>query len=117
LDFDYKDWARYRETDPIWCHSASRFKFTKLLELETRVFNRAHFTLSVDPMRLITVPNTLNGETGLICSLIGRRKDLEKLTISNILDKSKPLKSFTGYPEPFSQAMIKLAKNTAKVAM
>jgi len=58
LDFNYRDWAAYRENDPLWCHSASRYKLTKLLQTETHVFNRAHFTTSVDPMRLITVPNS-----------------------------------------------------------
>jgi DNA-binding transcriptional ArsR family regulator len=60
MDFDYHDWAPYREEDPIWCHHASRFKFTKLLQKQTHVFDRAHFTVSVDPMRVVTVPNTVN---------------------------------------------------------
>jgi len=89
MDFDYHDWGSYRERDPIWCHSASRFKFTKLLQKQTHVFDRAHFTVSVDPMRVVTVPNTLNGKTGLICRFIGSPKNLETLSIPEILELSK----------------------------
>jgi DNA primase catalytic subunit len=89
LDFDYRDWVSYRERDPIWCHHASRFKLTKLLQKQTHVFDRVHFTVSVDPMRLVTVPNTLNARTGLVCSFIGDAEDLERLTIPEILEKSK----------------------------
>ena len=96
LDFNYHDWVGYREKDPIWCHHSARFKFTKLLQKQTHVFDRAHFTVSVDPMRVVTVPNTLDGKTGLICTSIGNRKDLEKLTISELVDKSK---TFPSYPE------------------
>jgi DNA primase catalytic subunit len=47
LDFDYHDWTSYREKDPIWCHHAARFKFTKLLQKRTFVFDRVHFNVSV----------------------------------------------------------------------
>lgn len=110
MDFDYHDWAPYREKDPIWCHSASRFKFTKLLQEQTHVFDRAHFTVSVDPMRVVTVPNTLNGKTGLTCSFIGSAKDLEKLTIPKLLEKCK---SFHGYPEPLEDSSILESRNGA----
>ncbi|MGD0978213.1 MAG: hypothetical protein ABR962_03630 [Candidatus Bathyarchaeia archaeon] len=40
--------------------------------------DRAHFTVSVDPMRVVTVPNTVNGKTGLICTFIGSPRDLER---------------------------------------
>jgi DNA primase catalytic subunit len=80
MDFDYHGWAPYLQPDPLWCHHAARFKFTKLLQKQTHVFDRAHFTVSVDPMRVVTVPNTVNGKTGLVCSFIGKPVDLEKLT-------------------------------------
>jgi DNA primase catalytic subunit len=89
LDFDYHDWVAYRENDPIWCHHAARFKFTKLLQKQTHVFDKRHFTVSVDPMRVVTVPNTVNGKTGLICRFIGSPKNLESLTIPEVLEKSK----------------------------
>jgi DNA primase catalytic subunit len=89
MDFDYHDWVSYRWRDPIWDHSAARFKFTKLLQQQTHVFDRAHFTVSVDPMRVVTVPNTVNGKTGLVCSFIGTPKTLESLAISDVLELSK----------------------------
>jgi DNA primase catalytic subunit len=101
LDFDYRDWVNYREKDPLWCHSASRFKFTKFLQPATHVFDRVHFTVSCDPLRLVTVPNTLNASTGLVCRFVGDRKDMEKQTILNLLEKSKCLNEIYGYPEPF----------------
>jgi len=107
LDFHYKDWARYKEKDPIWCHQTSRFKLTRLLQKQTFVFDRAHFIVSVDPMRIVTVPNTLNGETGLICSFIGNGKDLEKLSIPYLLERSKAFSKFQGYPEPLEGPLQK----------
>ena len=103
MDFDYHDWAVYREEDPIWCHHASRFKFTKLLQKQARVFDRTHFTVSVDPMRVITVPNTINGKAGLICRFIGTPKDLESLTIPEVIEMSKTF--LDGYPEPLESPL------------
>ena len=107
LDFEYSDWVPYRERDPIWCHHAARFKFTKLLQKQTHVFDRAHFTVSVDPMRVVTVPNTLNAETGLVCSYLGDRKDFEKLTILDLLDRSKEYAKFHRYPEALESSAPK----------
>ena len=109
MDFDYHDWASYRERDPIWSHAASRFKFTKLLQKQTHVFDRAHFTVSVDPMRVVTVPNTVNGKTGLICTFIGSPRDLERLTISEVLDRSKTFPH--GYPETLESSASNMSPN------
>jgi hypothetical protein len=57
--------------------------------MQTHVFGRAHFTVIVDPMRVVTVPNTVNAKTGLICRFLGSPKDLEILTISEVLEMSK----------------------------
>jgi DNA primase catalytic subunit len=81
LDFNYHDWVSYRESDPIWCHHASRFKLTRLLQKQTPVFDKAHFNVSVDPMRVVTVPNSINAKTGLRCSYLGGKKDFEKLSL------------------------------------
>ncbi len=100
LDFDFRDWTRYNERNPIKSHEAARFKFSKTIALETYVFDRHHFTLSVDPMRVVSVPNSLNAETGLKCLYIGRRKDLEKTTINSLLYDANPALTIYGYPEP-----------------
>jgi hypothetical protein len=49
-------------------------------------------------MRVVTVPNTLNAKTGLICRFIGTPKNLESLTIPEIIEMSKTF--LGGYPEP-----------------
>jgi DNA primase catalytic subunit len=106
LDFNYRDWVGYRESDPIWCHHASRFRLTRVLQKQTRVFDKAHFNVSVDPMRVVTVPNTINAKTGLVCRYLGNRKTFEKLSIPQIFDKSKTFGKFSryrtshSYPEP-----------------
>jgi hypothetical protein len=124
MDFNYHDWVHYHWKDPLWAHSAARFKFTKLLQKQTHCFDRAHFTVSVDPMRVVTVPNTINGKTGLVCKFVGTPKDLELLTISELLDMSKafPVQS---YPEALENSrsnespngpMKSCAKNMAEAA-
>ncbi len=122
MDFNYYDWVHYHWNDPIWAHHAARFKFTKVLHKQTHVFDRAHFTLSVDPMRIVTVPNTLNGKTGLICRFIGTPKDLELLTIPDLLELCKTFPP--SYPEALDSPSVDSngpmktsAKNTVGAAM
>jgi len=100
LDFNYKDWSSYHPHNPIKGHEAARFRFTKLIFGDRYFYNRAHFTLSVDPMRIITVPNSLNAETGLACKHIGSRKDLEESSIHSILQNADPSLAVHGCPEP-----------------
>jgi hypothetical protein len=100
LDFNYRDFTCYNEKNPIRSHAVARYKFSKNISLETYVFDRAHFILSVDPMRVVTVPNTVNAESGLICSYIGNRKDLEARSIHSLVCSSNPALSIYGYPEP-----------------
>jgi hypothetical protein len=113
LDFDYHDWVSYRERAPIWCHHAARFKFTKLLQKQTHVFDRAHINVSVDPMRIVTDPNTVNGKTGLVCSYIGDAKNLERLTIPELLERSKDFCKFDSYPEPLESPLEETGPNGA----
>jgi hypothetical protein len=46
------------------------------------------------------VPNTINARTGLICSCLGNNRDLERLSIPEILRMSQNFCKFHGYPEP-----------------
>jgi DNA primase catalytic subunit len=100
LGFNIHDWTTYNERNPIKSHEAARFKFSRTIDLETYVFDRHHFILSVDPMRVISVPNSLNAETGLKCLYIGGRKDLENMTINSLLYYANPALEIYGYPEP-----------------
>ncbi len=99
LDFDVTDWSRKNLQDLVKAHEVARFRFSKVISLQTCCFDRAHFILSTDPMRVISVPHTLNGETGLVCKYIGDRKDLELQTVANIVALSKPVQEMYGYPE------------------
>jgi DNA primase catalytic subunit len=100
LDFNLRDWTRYNERNPIKSHEIARYKFSKIISLDTYVFDRAHFILSVDPMRVMSVPNSLNAETGLKCLYIGNRKNLENTSINALLYHSNPALEIYGYPEP-----------------
>lgn len=57
-------------------------------------------------MRIITVPNSLNAETGSVCSYIGDKKDLESLTTHRIVGYSDPSLFLYGYPEPAMLDMV-----------
>jgi len=107
LDFNLGDWAKRNYRNLIKSHEVARFKFSQVISLQTYCFDRSHFIVSVDPMRIITVPHTLNAETGLVCIYIGDRKDLELQTIENIVAQSQPLKELYGYPEPNQARVMK----------
>jgi DNA primase catalytic subunit len=100
LDFDIRDWTYYNERNPIKSHEVARYKFTKIISSDALAFDRAHFIVSVDPMRVISMPNSLNAETGLKCTYIGDRKDLEKTSIDELIYRSNPALEIYGYPEP-----------------
>jgi hypothetical protein len=91
LDFKVGDWTFYNEHDPVKSHEVARFRYTLHLsrQLDTR-FDEPHFTLSVDPMRVISVPYTLNASTMLVCRPIGSRLDLERKSVTRILDEANP---------------------------
>jgi hypothetical protein len=91
LDFQVRDWTFYNEHDPVKSHEVARFRYTLHLSrmLDTR-FDEPHFTLSVDPMRVISVPYSLNASTMLVCKPIGNRVDLERKSVTRILDEANP---------------------------
>jgi hypothetical protein len=112
LDFNVRDWTRYNESDPIKTHEVARFKYSKLLARQSYGFNRPHFIVASDPMRIVTVPCTLNAEGRLVCVYVGSKKDLETLEVEHLLDEARPyrymddylvLKDFVhAHPEPSS---------------
>jgi DNA primase catalytic subunit len=91
LDFDVHDWVRYDPRDPFGSQAAARFRFLKIIEPVSHVFDRIHFTVSVDPLRIVSVPGSVNGETGLVCSFVGTPSDLERRSTRSILDESSTL--------------------------
>ena len=58
--------------------------------LPANLWDRSHFILSVDPLRVVTVPETLNADTGLVCILVGGVEDLERRSIHELLNHSSP---------------------------
>ena len=98
-DFDFNDWTHYNEKDPVKSHEVARLKFSKAISLNSFVFDHNHFILSVDPMRVLSVPSSLNAETGLVCQYIGNRKVLEALSVRHIIENSNVTRFIYGCPE------------------
>jgi DNA primase catalytic subunit len=88
LDFEVSDWAKYDERDPIRSHEVSRFHYTLYLKSTVGEFSKYHFILSTDPMRVMTVPGSLNGKTGKICFYVGGPNEFDKLTLEGVVLKS-----------------------------
>jgi hypothetical protein len=59
------------------------------------MFDESHFKLSSDVMRVITVPESLNGESGLICSYLGDPKEFTRMSVEDIVKKARGLKHVT----------------------
>ena len=91
LDFQAGDWARPDPRDPFGFQAAARFRFLKLVEPVSHAFDRIHFTVSVDPLRIASVPGSINGESGLVCSLVGSVSDLERRSARSVVDNSAVL--------------------------
>ena len=88
LDFNVRDWTEYNEEDPIKSHEVARFLYTRYLKTALGEMSKYHFILSSDPMRVMTVPGSLNSRTGKICFLVGDPYDFEKLTLEKVITKS-----------------------------
>ena len=101
LDFDLRDWASYNARNPIKSHEVARFMYTRYLAARCHGFDRSHFIVSTDPMRIISLPNSLNGESGLVCLSIGNRKDLERLVVEDLVARTR----FTAHPELYDSML------------
>ena len=86
FDFDYKDWCNCNFKDAVKCQEAARYRYAKLLKLNHNLF--FNFVTSVDPMRVMRIPGSVNGWTGLIALPIGKRGDLERISISHLLARA-----------------------------
>lgn len=92
LDFELRDWTHYNDRDPIKSHEVARFLYTKHIKSGFGGFDDPHFTLSSDPMRVITFPRSLNGRTGLLCHAMTGREFLN-ITLSEVLMRAHIKKS------------------------
>ena len=92
-DFKIQDWTYYDSARPWKSHEVARRKLvTVLKEHSPRAFDHAHYVLSVDTMRVITLPESLNGETGLICRYLGAPDSFREQTVSSIVEDAKRMK-------------------------
>jgi hypothetical protein len=95
-DFDVRDWTHYDERNPVKSQEVARYLYTRHIKSVCGGFDDHHFTLSCDPLRVVTFPESLNGRTGLICSYLGGPKDFENTSISDVLWRSKASMYFYG---------------------
>ncbi|MGD0805447.1 MAG: hypothetical protein ABSA11_15415 [Candidatus Bathyarchaeia archaeon] len=95
LDFEVRDWVRYDERYPLRSHAAARFMYSTILNDSVKGFDRHHFILSSDVLRVITFPESLNGETGLVCSHLGGAIEFNSLKVYEILEGAKSAKGLT----------------------
>ncbi len=72
----------------IKSHEVARFIYTHYLQSSCVPFSKYHFVLSSDPMRVMTVPGSLNGETGLVCFEVGDPAEFEKITMKELVVRS-----------------------------
>jgi DNA primase catalytic subunit len=94
LDFNVEDWTTLNEKNPLKSHEVGRFKF--VLHISERVpeaFDRSHFILSCDTMRVITVPESLNALTGLKASYLGTSHDFFFMEVKEILRDARSAKA------------------------
>ena len=112
LDFDLTDWTFYSDENPLKSHEVARVTFTKYLQDSVGGFDKHHFIVSSDTQRVITFPESLNGETGLVCSSLGDPADFGGLEVSEVLEEARgarwllngadfvTLNDYHAHPEP-----------------
>jgi hypothetical protein len=98
FDFKIEDHTHIDERNLLKSHEVARFRYTsQLAEAVPQAFDRSHFTLSCDPMRVISIPESLNAEAGCTCSYLGDSKQFRRMSVDEILRKAKGAKaSITG---------------------
>jgi hypothetical protein len=82
--------------------AAARYLYARSLHGHPR--DRSHFILSCDPLRVMSIPNTLNLDTGLVCLHVGRSWVLEHLDMRKLVEKASPLRHI--YSEPFPASKL-----------
>jgi hypothetical protein len=94
LDFNIEDWTTYNEKNPLKSLEVGRLKYTLYLAKQVpEAFDRSHFILSCDTMRVITVPESLNALTGLKASYLGKSHDFFFMEVDEILRNARSAKT------------------------
>jgi DNA primase catalytic subunit len=94
FDFKIEDHTHIDERNLLKSHEVARFKYTsQLAEMVPQAFDRSHITLSCDPMWVLSMPESLNAETGCACSYLGDSKQFRRLSVDEILRKAKGAKA------------------------
>lgn len=94
LDFDVRDWTHVDEDNIVKSLEVGRLKYTTYLAKQIpEAFDRAHFILSCDVMRVMSVPESLNALTGLLCSYLGNPHEFGWSSVDDILRKAKRAKA------------------------
>ena len=94
-DFDVRDWTYYDARNPLKSHEVARRKYVEMLkDYAPQAFDIPHYILSCDVTRVMTLPETLNGETGLICNAYNPGRFRDK-SIEEIINQAKGAKHIT----------------------
>ena len=94
-DFKVRDWTFYDPGKPLKSHEVARRKYVEMLnEYAPEAFDKSHYVLSCDVTRVMTLPETLNGETGLICSAYDLSQFKLK-SVKDIVEKARGRKHIT----------------------
>ena len=94
-DFEVRDWTYYDAGNPLKSHEVARRKYVELLkQYVPQAFDIPHYVLSCDVTRVMTLPETLNGETGLICTAFNPDQ-FRDISIEEIISKAKGAKHIT----------------------
>jgi len=94
-DFEVRDWTYYDSGNPLKSHEVARRIYVELLKQHVpQAFDIPHYILSCDVTRVMTLPETVNGETGLICSSYNPDQFRDK-SIKEIIAQAKGAKHIT----------------------
>ena len=84
LNWHHEDWAKLDERNILKSHEVARFRYTKYLQQTVVGFDKYHFAVSSDVMRVITFPESLNAKKGMICKHIPI-KEFEDLDLHSLV--------------------------------
>ena len=99
IDFQIRHWTHYDIADPQKSYESSHMKYTKHLQKhQPQTNDHPKYIRIEDTQRVTPFPDSLNGETVLVCSYLGQPDDFRNLTIKQILTKANSKKHITLEP-------------------